>query len=86
MKTTAFVPVEQYLRTFYKPDCDYVDGEVQERAGGERDHSEVWVIDPSTRRDWIHTRDGIREGKGVLQTENPSLQIPLADIFAGIDD
>ena len=22
------IPVEQYLRTVYRPDCDYVDGEV----------------------------------------------------------
>ncbi|HWF07353.1 MAG TPA: Uma2 family endonuclease [Bryobacteraceae bacterium] len=33
------VPVAQYLRTSYRPDCDYVDGEVLERNFGERDHS-----------------------------------------------
>ena len=41
MKTEALVPVEEYLRTTYHPDCDYVDGEVLERNLGERDHSEV---------------------------------------------
>jgi Uma2 family endonuclease len=41
MKTAALVPVEEYLRTTYDPDCDYVDGEVLERNLGERDHSDV---------------------------------------------
>src|SRR5260221_5274872 len=41
MKTGALVPVEEYLRTTYDPDCDYVDGEVLERNLGERDHSKL---------------------------------------------
>ena len=35
------VPLEEYLRTTYRPDRDYVDGEVLERNLGERDHSEL---------------------------------------------
>jgi Uma2 family endonuclease len=41
MKTGALIPVEEYLRTTYWPDCDYVDGEVLERNLGERDHSRI---------------------------------------------
>src|SRR5271154_1951771 len=41
MKAATLVPVEEYLRTTYEPDCDYVDGEVLERNVGERDHSKV---------------------------------------------
>lgn len=33
------IPVEEYLRTSYRPDCDYVDGEVLERNLGTFDHS-----------------------------------------------
>jgi Uma2 family endonuclease len=33
------VSVEEYLHTSYRPDCDYVDGEVQERNLGEFEHS-----------------------------------------------
>ncbi len=33
------ISVEEYLRTSYRPDCDYVDGEVLERNLGEYDHS-----------------------------------------------
>lgn len=39
MAAATQIPVEEYLRTSYRPDCDYVDGEVRERNLGERDHS-----------------------------------------------
>ncbi|HWG20563.1 MAG TPA: Uma2 family endonuclease [Terracidiphilus sp.] len=32
------VTVEEYLRTSYRPDCDYVDGRIEERNVGEYDH------------------------------------------------
>jgi Uma2 family endonuclease len=35
------ISVEEYLHTVYRPDCDYVDGIVEERNLGERDHS--WI-------------------------------------------
>ena len=170
VKTEALVPVEEYLRTTYDPDCDYVDGEVLERNLGERDHSTlqkrliiflgtrekewnifvfpeqrvqvsprryrvpdicvyvgeepqdqifrtppficieilspedrwertqqriddylkfgvpyIFVINPRERRAWACTKDGNREiHDGMLRTENPSLTVPLAEIFAGI--
>src|ERR1700730_9744809 len=171
MKSGALISVDEYLRTAYSPDCDYVDGEVQERNLGERDHSTlqgeflyyfrsrkkewkvfvypeqrlqvsptrfripdvcvyvgeapkdqifrtppficvevlspedrmsrvqqriddylafgvqyVWVIDPATRRAWVHTKDIAQEAKDqVLRTENPALTVPLSEIFGGID-
>jgi Uma2 family endonuclease len=33
--------LERYLKTDYEPDCDYVDGELEERALGEQEHSVV---------------------------------------------
>src|ERR1700683_714287 len=39
MKAVTLVPVEEYLKTTYRPDRDYVDGEVVERNLGEYDHS-----------------------------------------------
>jgi Uma2 family endonuclease len=172
MKATMLVPVEEYLRTTYRPDCDYVDGEVLERNLGERDHSKlqrefilyfgtrakrlgiqvfpeqrvqvsarrfripdvcvvvgrepeeqifreppficieilskddslirvqnriddylkfgvpyVWVVDPTDRRAWTYSLEGNREVKdGVLRTENPSIEVLLAEVFAGLDD
>jgi Uma2 family endonuclease len=41
MATSTLVPVSEYLATAYRPDCDYVDGQVQERNLGELDHSDL---------------------------------------------
>ena len=171
MKTLTSIPVEQYLRSAYDPDREYVDGELLERPMGERDHSElqgelyyffrkrrqqwnvfvfpeqrvqvsatrfrvpdlclyvgakpkeqvfrtppficieilspedrmeriqdkiddylnfgvpyVWVINPRKRRAWVHTKEGSREAGDILRTENPSFEIPLTEIFSGLDD
>lgn len=39
--TQTLISVEEYLHTAYSPDCDYVDGMVEERNLGETDHS--WI-------------------------------------------
>ena len=39
MASRTLISVEEYLRTSYRPDCDYVDVEVLERNVGETDHS-----------------------------------------------
>lgn len=36
-----FVSVEEYLRTSYRPDCDYVDGVLEERSLGEYEHGKI---------------------------------------------
>lgn len=41
MGTATLVPVSEYLSTDYSPDCDYVDGELEERNVGEKDHGNV---------------------------------------------
>jgi Uma2 family endonuclease len=41
MATQALVSVAEYLKSAYSPDCDYVDGVVEERPLGERDHA--WI-------------------------------------------
>jgi Uma2 family endonuclease len=38
---TVQISLDEYLRSSYHPDCDYVDGEVQERNWGEFDHAVV---------------------------------------------
>jgi Uma2 family endonuclease len=38
---TRKIPVEECLSTVYRPNRDYVDGEVVERSFGDRDHSYV---------------------------------------------
>lgn len=40
------ITVEEYLTTVYRPDCDYVDGHIEERNLGEKKHSKIqgWMI------------------------------------------
>jgi Uma2 family endonuclease len=171
MKTDAIVPVEEYLGTVYRPDCDYVDGVVEERNVGENDHAywqreillylcarerelgiyviqeqrvqisptrfrvpdiavmlggrpaepifttpplicievlspedrfsrlqqriddylafevrAVWVVDPKTKRAWIHDMQGSREQRdGLLrftgEPSGPEIVVPLRELF-----
>ena len=39
MSVGTLMAVEDYLRTSFDPDCDFIDGEVFERNGGKRKHS-----------------------------------------------
>jgi Uma2 family endonuclease len=41
MASRTLISVEEYLRTSYRPDCDYVDGEVLERNIGEKSHAKL---------------------------------------------
>jgi len=42
--TEPFVTVEEYLHTSYRPDCDYVDGRIEERNLGEHDHAYLQTL------------------------------------------
>src|SRR6516164_3471565 len=62
---TLQTSLAEYLRTSYRPDCDYVDGEVQERNLGEFDHAAIqgfltaWFF--QHRFDWqLHVLPEIR--------------------------
>ena len=165
MPTAVLVPVSEYLEHTYDPDCEYVEGILQERNVGEISHSDaqgrtyfyvqtkftgfwsgvevrvqvkadrfripdvtivrgakptgriitappevvvevlspddravdimdkihdylafgipcVWVLDPGTRRAWIHTIDGAREAKdGILSNPAGDITVPLSAIF-----
>jgi Uma2 family endonuclease len=42
--TPALLTIEEYLKTSYRPDCDFVDGEIEERNVGERDHNRTQLL------------------------------------------
>lgn len=44
MQTGTIIPVEEYLASDYSPDCDYVDGQLQERNVGEYDHAKLQAV------------------------------------------
>jgi len=167
MSARTLISVEDYLASSYEPDCDYVDGHIEERNLGEVTHARlqtrisaylhtkyedhgivvmtevrvqvrsarfrvpdicltlgepgeevltrppficieilspedrmsrieirindylamgvpyVWVLDPETRQAFTATApEGLKEVKnGILRTENPALELPLAESF-----
>jgi Uma2 family endonuclease len=44
MATATLIPVTEYLKTTYHPDCDYIDGELKERNVGEQPHASIQGI------------------------------------------
>ncbi len=44
MATSTLVPLQVYLETDYRPDCDWIDGEVKERNVGEGQHSNLQLF------------------------------------------
>lgn len=40
----AMTAMEQYLKTAYSPDADFVDGEIEERKLGEREHARLQAL------------------------------------------
>ena len=53
---SAPVSVEEYLRTVYEPECDYVDGRLEDRNVGEYDHALLQTllahIFMTNRKEW----------------------------------
>jgi Uma2 family endonuclease len=44
MSTAVTVPISEYLETSYRPDCEYIDGELLERNVGEWDHNRLQML------------------------------------------
>ncbi len=44
MGATTLVPVSEYLSRIYRPDREYVDGQLVERNVGERDHGRLQMV------------------------------------------
>ncbi|ADW69244.1 Uma2 family endonuclease [Granulicella tundricola] len=44
MATSVLIPISEYLKTTYRPDREYLDGEVVERHVGKWEHSRVQAL------------------------------------------
>jgi len=44
VSTVSVVPLAEYLETSYRPDCEYLEGELLERNAGEWDHSRLQML------------------------------------------
>src|SRR5580704_12261637 len=70
MSAPTLISVEEYLASSYKPDCDYVDGHIEERNLGERTAQPVAgplvaAIVRATAAGNGSASGGARSGKGV---------------------
>lgn len=79
------VSVEEYLNTVYRPDCDYVDGELVDRNVGEKDHAKLqWEI-----LSLLHRRSAewnifpIHETR--VQVSATRFRVPDICVFAGAE-
>lgn len=56
MGSTTLISLEEYLHTTYRPDCDFLEGVVEERNVGEEEHGLLqgllWEIFRQHRLDW----------------------------------
>ena len=97
MQTGELMSIREYLSTSFRPDCDYVDGEIVERNVGEYDHSRLqgaiifhlferrkeWGIDQGlTPDDMLAERHrGIRPGFGYPACPDHSEKFKLFDLL-----
>jgi Uma2 family endonuclease len=44
MATALHIPLNEYLGITYRPDCEYVDGEVRERNVGKYEHARIQAL------------------------------------------
>ncbi len=84
---TTLVSVEEYLRTSYEPDAEYVDGVIEERPMGEGRHSEwqgtLAYFFKMHRRKWgIRVRPEMRTQTGERRYRVPDVAI----LDAGLPD
>lgn len=88
---TTLLTIEEYLSTSYHPDCDYVDGEIEERNLGTydheslqvevgawfRDHKEDWKIRVASELRAQVSRTRVRiPDICIIRADNPREQVP----------
>jgi Uma2 family endonuclease len=83
MAAGSLVSVHEYLTSAFSPDCDYVDGVIEERNLGERDHSRLQtaiILYLGTRRkEWgIHVFAEMR-----VQVSATRFRVPDVCVVAG---
>jgi Uma2 family endonuclease len=76
--TRISVTLDEYLHSSYRPDCDYVDGELQERNVGELDHAEV----QSALVEWFrnHAKDWDIRAVAELRIRVAPTRFRIADV------
>ena len=78
------VTVEEYLHTSYRPDCDYVDGRIEERNVGEHDHGFLQILlgtlFTNHRQLWgVHTVTDVRIQVSAKRFRIPDISVMPAE-------
>ena len=80
----ALLTIEEYLHTSFRPDCDFVDGHIEERNAGDLLHSllqvEVAFWFRSRQQEW-HIRTMTK-----LRTRVSASRVRLLDVSVAYDD
>jgi Uma2 family endonuclease len=79
----ALVSVEEYLRTVYDPDCDYVDGVVVERNVGEKSHGKLQLELAVFLRERRHLWNIFVAVETRIQISRTRFRVPDICVIAG---
>ena len=83
LPTSPLVSVEEYLHTDYEPDCDYVDGELEDRNVGEKDHSKVQKKTFGFSGTACRTVEDLRDPGTARTGSQTRFRVPDLCVFAG---
>jgi hypothetical protein len=92
MAASIIVPVEEYLRTSYDPDREYVEGQLVERHVGERRHGRLQfliglVLGPRELLGRFHTYTEQRvRVSAEPRYRVPDMVIDFRELFARLDE
>ena len=81
---SALISIEEYLHTSYRPDCDFVDGQLEERNVGDTRHSllQMWL------GYWFisHQKEWKTRVLSELRTRVSENRVRLPDVAVVTDD
>ncbi len=92
MASATLVPVSEYLKTTYHPDCDFLNGSLRDLQERVNDYfaigvAHIWAIDPLQRIGYVASPRGfIQPEDGTLRIPNTPISITLADVFTEMDE
>jgi len=86
MSTAVHVPLAEYMDTAYEPDCEYVDGVLEERHVGKNKHSrtQTLLIAWLAAREKLHGRKAMTEQR--VQLAASRVRIPDVCLIDPDDD
>jgi Uma2 family endonuclease len=76
MSTSTLVPLSEYLTTSYRPDCDWIEGQLKERNLGEGPHTPVQGIFVGLFRQYRRERQVRVYSEQRVQTSLSHYRIP----------